>query len=150
MNIVRWNPLGEMVSLRDAMDRLFEDSFVGPLSAASNGQLLAVPVDIYATENEVVVKAALPGVKPEEVSVTIEADCLTIQGETKAEHETKTGTYLRQEHRYGAFCRQIMLPSEVNADAASAAYENGVLKITLPKAEVAKPKQIKVQTATQK
>jgi len=95
MAITRWQPFAELVSLRQAMDRLFEDSFVSPtrlLTALAPD--VGVPIDVYGTENDVVVRAALPGVKPEEVDISITGDTLTIKGETKAEEETKREDYL--------------------------------------------------------
>ena len=146
MNIVRWEPFRELVSLRDAMDRLFEDSFVRP-SRLFRGitEVQTVPLNIYQTENEVVVRAAIPGVKPEEVELTITGDTLTIKGETKAEREAKGEDYLCQELRYGAFTRSVTLPGQLRTDKAEAKFENGVLTVSIPKAEEAKPRAIKVE-----
>ena len=146
MAITRWQPFAELVSLRQAMDRLFEDSFVSPtrlLTALAPD--VGVPVDVYGTENEVVVRAALPGVKPEEVDISITGDTLTIKGETKAEEETKRENYLYRERRYGAFYRMVTLPSGLNTDQAEATFDNGVLTLTIPKSERVKPKVIKVK-----
>ena len=145
MSITRWQPFTELMSLRQAMDRLFEDSFVSPsriLGAFGSG--VTTPVDMYHTTNDIVVKAALPGVKPEEVDITITGDTLTIKGKTKAE-EVKREDYLYQEHRYGAFSRSVTLPSGLNTDEAEATFDNGILILTIPKVEKVKPKQIKVK-----
>jgi len=139
MAITRWQPFAELVSLRQAMDRLFEDSFVSPtrlLTALAPD--VGVPVDVYGTENEVVVRAALPGVKPEEVDISITGDTLTIKGETEAEEETKRENYFYRERRYGAFYRMVTLQAE-------ATFDNGVLTLTIPKSERVKPKVIKVK-----
>lgn len=130
------------------MDRLFEDSFVRPwrlLGLWDNGY--AFPADMYHTPEAVVIKASLPGVKPEEVDITISEGTLTIKGEHKAEEETKQEDYLYQERRYGSFCRSFTLPSHLHTEKAEAIFEQGVLTLTIPKAEEVKPKQIKVKGA---
>ena len=145
-NLVRWEPWSDLVSLREAMDRLFEESFVRPRTgwlAPLGAESLAV--DMYETDNEVVVKTAVPGVKSEDIDVSITGDVLTIKGETKVEEKVEKANYVRQERRYGAFSRSITLPSTVVADKALAEFENGVLTLTLPKAEEVKPKTIKIQ-----
>jgi HSP20 family protein len=143
-NITRWDPFGEMVGLRQAMDRLFDESITRPWRLLGDGTTL-VPLDAYETEDELVVKASLPGVKPEDVDVSIMGDTLSIKGELKAEEETKEPSYHRQERRYGSFHRVLTLPSQVEADKAEAVFENGVLTLTMPKAEAAKPKTITVK-----
>jgi len=147
MSITRWEPFHELVSLRQAMDRLFEDSFVRPSQLASVfGKGLTPPVDMYEADNEVVVKVALPGVKPEELDINITGDTLTIKGETKVKQETKQENYLRQECCYGAFARSLTLPAGLKTDKAEASLDNGMLTLAIPKAEEAKPKVIKVKT----
>jgi len=146
MSIVRWDPFSDLVSLREAMNRLFEESFVRP--SVAGGQLTtarSMPIDVYQTDNEVVVKATMPGVKPEDVEVSVTDDLLTITGEAKEESEVKRENYVLQERRYGTFYRQITLPTIVEADKAKAVFENGILTLTLPKSEKVKPKTIKVQ-----
>jgi HSP20 family protein len=135
------------MSLRQAMDRLFEDSVVSSSRiSGAFGSGVTTPVDMYHTtnDNDIVVKAALLGVKPEEVDITITGDTLTIKGKTKAE-EVKREDYLYQEHRYGAFSRSVTLPSGLNTDEAEATFDNGILILTIPKVEKVKPKQIKVK-----
>lgn len=148
-DVIRWEPFREMMSLRDAMDRLFEDSFVRPSRVlwpqAGRGEL---PVDMYQTANDLVIKAAVPGLKPEEVDISITGDTLTIKGEHKEEKEAKEQDYFCRECRYGAFSRSLTIPIPVKTDKAEATFENGVLTITLPKAEEVKPKQIKVKAKT--
>jgi len=128
------------------MDRLFEDSFVRPSrfwpDRLGRGEL---PIDMYQTANEVIVKASLPGVKPEEVDISITGDTLTIKGEHKEEQEVKQEDYFRKERYYGAFSRSLVLPVQVQSDKAEATFENGILTLTLPKAEEVKPKQIKIK-----
>lgn len=145
-NLARWDPWGDAVSLREAMDQLFEESFIRPRrdwSAPYEGEALAV--DMYETDDEVVIKTAIPGVKAEDVDISVTDDLLTIQGETKAEEKVEKANYVRQERRYGAFARHLSLPSTVVAEQATADFEDGVLTLSLPKAEEAKPKTIKVK-----
>ena len=145
MSMIRWEPFREMVSLRQAMDRLFEDSFIRPSRLRPEPRADELPIDMYQTKDDVVVKAALPGVKPEEVDITITGDTLTIKGEHKEEQESKGEDYLYKEHRYGTFSRSVTIPPQVKSDEAEATFENGVLTLTIPKAEEIKPKQIKVK-----
>lgn len=144
MTISRWEPFGELVTLRDAMDRLFEDSFVRPGRTSRAERALALPVDAYATENELVIMASIPGVEPDDVQVTIEGDTLTIKGEFKPPLENVN--YLFQERRFGPFYRQLQINIPVQADQAEASFDKGVLTLTIPKAEELKPRQIKVKT----
>ncbi len=146
MAIDRWHPFTELMSLRQAMDKLFEDSFVRPSRAlATLGELTVPALDVYQTPTEVVVKATLPGVKPEDVSIDITGETLTIKGETKAEEEVRKEDYIYQERRYGAFSRSVVLPGGLKTDKAEAIIEDGVLTLTIPEAEEAKPKAIKVK-----
>ena len=148
MDLVRWDPFREMTSLRDAMDRLFEESFIRPSRFWPDRlERVELPIDMYQTANDVVVKASLPGIKPEEVDITISGDTLTIKGEHKEEQKVKQEDYLRKERYYGAFSRSLILPVQVKSDKAEAVFENGILTLTLPKAEEVKPKQIKVKAS---
>jgi HSP20 family protein len=146
MAIERWQPFSELMSLRQVMDKLFEDSFVRPSRAlAALGEVTVLALDVYQTPNEVVVKATLPGLKPEDVSIDITGETLTIRGESKAEEEVKRENYLYQERRYGSFSRSVVLPSGLKPDKAEATMEDGVLTLTIPKSEEVKPKAIKVK-----
>ncbi len=148
-NLVRLEPAREMLSLREAMDRLFEESFLRPGSfGVSDSASAMLPMDMYETENDVVVKAAIPGVKPEDIEVTVTGDLLSIKGEFRSETEQKDEkrNYHRQERRYGSFCRQVTLPAGVNADACAADFENGVLTLKLPKVEEAKVKKVQIHS----
>lgn len=146
MAITRWEPFQDMVSLRDAMDRLFQESFIRPTTRFLTKES-AMPLDIHETGNEVVVTASLPGIKPEDVEITITGDLLTIKGEVKADQTVKQEDYILQERRYGAFCRSVTIAMPVVADKAEAKFEHGVLTLTLSKVEEVKPKQIKVTTS---
>jgi HSP20 family protein len=141
--IRRTNPLGELVSLRQAMDRLFEDSFVRPRTAMT-GEEHQLALDIRTTGDELVVEAALPGVKPEDVDVTVLGDTLTISAAHQAEQSREDEGYTYREIRRGSFSRTITLPAGVKSDAASATFENGMLTLRFPKAEEAKPRQIRI------
>jgi HSP20 family protein len=144
-SLIKWEPLSDLVSLRDAMDRLFEDSFVHMrgLPAIFGSEPLAL--DVFETTDSVVVKTAVAGVKPEEIEITITGDLLTIKGETRAEEKVEKANYIRQERRYGAFQRSVQLPGSLVTDKAEATFEDGVLTLTIPKSEESKPKTIKVE-----
>jgi HSP20 family protein len=145
-NIVRWNPVRDMVSLREAMDRLFEDSFVRPRSWLSPVEgVSTLALDVLENDDDVTVRASVPGLKPEDIEISVRGETLTIKGETKDEKEEKSGNYHLRERRYGAFQRSIVLPTLVNADKAQAEFEQGVLTLTLPKVEAVKPKSIKIK-----
>ena len=133
--------------MRDTMDRLFDRGFSRPwrLLTWENGQGF-FPVDLYETDDEVVVTASLPGVKPEEVQISVTGDTLTVKGETKDEHEEKQPSYYRKERRCGAFQRSLTLPVAVDADQADATFEQGVLSLRLPKVAEVRPKTIAVKT----
>jgi HSP20 family protein len=147
-NITRYDPLSEMVTLRQAMDRLFEDSFVSPLTMRTfNGEAPGPALDVHETGDEIVVTAALPGIKAEDVDITITGQTLSIRGEFKADENVQRDQYLYRERRYGAFHRQLQLPVRVQGDATSATFEDGLLKLSIPKAEEVKPRQIQVKAA---
>jgi len=144
--VVRWEPFNEMVSLRDAVNSLFEDSFIRPGAwpLPFDGGSLSVPADVIETKDNIVVKLSAPGVKPEEIDIAVVGDTLTIKGEMKSEEQFEEGSYIRKERRFGSFQRTFSLPASVASDKAKAEFEHGVLTLTLPKAEQAKPKSIKV------
>jgi len=142
--LTRWEPFRELMSLREAMDRLFEESFVRPWGLWS-GEEGALAVDMYETPDEVVVRTALPGVDPKDVDISIVGDTLIIKGEAKAEEEVEEVNYICRERRYGTFSRSLQLPSNVASDKATAEYLNGILTLRLPKREEAKPKRIEVK-----
>ncbi|HUH96438.1 MAG TPA: Hsp20/alpha crystallin family protein [Anaerolineales bacterium] len=142
-NLIRWEPEREMMTLREAMDRLFDDAFTRPLSL--NESWHGPAIDMYQTDNDVVVKAALPGLKADDVQINITGDTLSIQGEMKEKNETKEKNYHIREQRWGTFQRSVMLPTSIVSDKAKAEFEDGVLTITLPKAEEVKPKVVTVK-----
>jgi HSP20 family protein len=145
-NLVRWDPVRDMMSLREAMDRLFEESFVHPrgvLAPVEGAATLAL--DVFESDDDVTVRASIPGVNPDDIDISVTGDVLTIKGETSEEREEKQGNYHLRERRYGAFQRSVNLPAPVNTDKAEAEFKNGVLTLTLPKVEEVKPKSIKIR-----
>lgn len=141
-NLIQWKPGRDMMTLRDAMDQLFDEAFTRPFGTME----FSMPaVDLYQTNDEVMVKAALPGMKSDEVEISITGEMLTLKGETRQEDEKTDASYLIREQRYGRFERSLTLPTEVQSDKAKAEFENGVLTITLPKAEQVRPKTITVK-----
>ncbi len=129
------------------MDRLFDDAFTRPFSLMREGgsNWTSPAIDLYQTNDAVVVKAALPGIQADEVQINVSGDVLTIKGETKQEEEKKDKSWHIREHRWGAFERSVTLPIGVLSDRAKADFENGILTITLPKAEEVRPKTITVK-----
>ena len=149
MSIVRWEPFRDFMTLREAMDRLFEDSFVGPRPrewvSAAEGTLA---LDLYQTDDAAVVKTAVPGVKPDDIDITVSGNTLSISGETKEEEEVKEENYIRRERRVGSFSRSVVLPEGLEVDKAEASFEDGVLTLTIPKAPESKPKVVKITGKT--
>jgi len=137
------------MTLRDAMDRLFDDAFTRPFSLARNGgpTWTSLPVDMYQTKDDIVVKAILPGVRPNDVEISVTGDVLTIKGEMNQESEQKERAWHIREHRQGSFERSLTLPLSTVPDKAKAEFENGILTITLPKAEAVKPKAITIKAS---
>jgi HSP20 family protein len=145
MTLIRRGGFGDLLSLRQAMDRLFEESFVNPGTwQFGDGQL--VPVDVRATADEVVVEAILPGVKPEDVDITMEGNTLTLAGDTSSKTEGEREGLLLTEIRRGRFSRTLTLPAGLEPDKATATFEDGVLTLRIPKAELVRPRQIKIST----
>ena len=144
MNFVRWNPLNEMSLLQNHMNRLFDTALQG-WPGDSNGTTQWTPVaDIYESENELVVNLDLPGVDPKMVDIRVENNILSIRGERQFEDKQNKENFHRVERSYGPFARSFTLSTAVDADKIRANYKSGVLSITLPKAEAAKPKRIQI------
>ena len=143
-SITRFEPFRGVTSLQEQINRLFSETFD---RSTDEGSLTtwAPAVDIYETEQELVVKADLPDVKPEDLDIRVENNILTIRGERKLEKKVKENNYLRIERSYGSFSRSFSLANTVNTEAIKADYKDGVLTLSIPKREEAKPKQIKVQ-----
>jgi len=145
MAIIRWDPYRDLVTLRDRMNRLFED-VSGPRSEERDvmASAWAPSVDIYENENEVVLAAEIPGVEEKDVEIKVEDGNLTLRGERKFEKETKEENYHRIERSYGSFFRSFALPSYIDQDRIEAEHENGVLKIRMPKRSELKPRKVKI------
>jgi HSP20 family protein len=146
MPIERWDPFRDVVSLRDAMNSLLQESFVRPQGPSSTPT--ALPLDVCENEHEFVIKASLAGVRPEDVQITVHGDTLTIRGESQAEQEKSGETWHLRERRVGSFQRAIGLGTPINTEKAQARFDHGVLTLTLPKAEEARPKQIRIGGGT--
>jgi HSP20 family protein len=142
-SISRFEPFRSASSLPDQLNRLFNEAF-DRRSEEGNLTAWAPSVDIYESEHELVVKADIPDVKPEELDIRVENNILTIRGERKFEKSVSENNYLRVERSYGSFARSFSLANTVNSEAIKADYKNGVLTLSIPKREEAKPKQIKV------
>lgn len=146
--LVRRAGVAPFITLRDAMNSLFEDSFVWPTMGWQAGWR-SFPADVYDTGEDIVVRAQLPGVTPEQLNVQVVGNTLTIRGEVKHEYgpSKENGGFYRQELVSGTFERSFTLPTEVDSAKATAKLEHGILTLTLPKAEAAKPKQIQISAA---
>jgi HSP20 family protein len=151
MAIVRWEPFRDLVSLQDRMNRLFDSSYRGVGAAGEEDWALggswAPAVDIFEHEGNIVLKAELPGVDPKDVDVRVENNVLTLRGERKFDSEVKRESYHRVERSYGTFARSFTLPAVVDTGNIKAEFKEGVLRVTLPKREEAKPKQISISVA---
>jgi len=141
-DIIRWDPFRELLDMRRDWESVFDDRFFRPMT--QNGWH-APRVDMYQTGDEVVVDAAMPGIKAEDVDIQVTGDMLTIKAERKEEEERKGATYHMREQRYHSYARSLLLPATVKADKAVAEVKDGVLHLTLPKAEEAKTKTITVK-----
>jgi HSP20 family protein len=149
MTIVRRpSPVRDLLSMRTAMDRFFDDDFrpLQWLSGSYGGP--ALPLDVTADADSVTIEAALPGIKPDDVDITLENGTVTISGKTADERTADEGSYVLQEIRRGSFSRTVALPSGLEPDKARATFENGILRLEIPKAEQLKPRQIKISPVT--
>jgi HSP20 family protein len=144
----RPSPFGEMLTLRQAMDRLFDDDFRPArwLSGGPDGP--ALPLDVTTDANMLTIEAALPGIKPDDVDITVENGTVTISGRTADERTAEEGAYVLQEIRRGNFSRSVTLPTGLEPDKARATFDNGILRLEIPKAEQVKPRQIKISTVS--
>jgi HSP20 family protein len=145
--IARWEPFHGVSTLPEQINRLFNDTFERR-GEESSLTAWAPAVDIYETEQELVLKADLPDVNPKDLDIRVENNILTIRGERKFEKKVNEENYLRVERSYGSFARSFTLANTVNSEAIKAEYHSGVLTLSIPKREEAKPKQIKVNVGT--
>jgi HSP20 family protein len=145
MAIVRWNPWTDLVDLHNQVDQLFQSmSGDGERQNGGVSEYMNLPVDIRQTETEFLIEASVPGFTPEQVELTFDDGVLTIRGQHTQEREQKDGQYVRRERRQASVYRQVGLPAEVRADEIRASFENGVLRVTVPRAQKAQPKRIPV------
>jgi HSP20 family protein len=144
--ITLWRPRRELLSLGESVDRFFDDWFVGPRTLWPMPILSSVfPVDVYREDGSLVVKAEVPGVTSDELDISVKDNVLTISGESRAEEEVEEENYVRRERRYGSFSRSLALPVEAEGDKAEAAFEDGVLTVTIPIAEEPQPEAVKIE-----
>ena len=145
MTITRWSPMNDLVSLREAMDRLFEDSFIKPSTwtGLAAGQV-AVPVDLWETNDAYHMRADLPGITPDAIDINVTADTVALMGESKTQQDVSTEGWLRQERRVGKFQRAFTLPVQIDPDKVQATFTHGVLELVLPKADQVKPRTVKI------
>jgi HSP20 family protein len=150
MTIVRRpSPVRDLMSMRSAMDRFFDDDF-RPLQWLSGSYAgPSLPLDVTATADAVTIEAALPGIKPDDVDITVENGAVTISGKTADERSADEGSYVLQEIRRGSFSRTVTLPNGLEPDKATATFENGILRLEIPKAEQLKPRQIKISPVSE-
>ncbi len=141
--VIRRNPVREMLTFRNALDRMFDDSFFAPFKS---GDLVdwGLPLDVMEKDDNFIVKASIPGINPADLEITLENDVLTLKGETKSETDEQTERYHLRERRVGRFGRAITFPVRVNGEAVNADYKDGVLTLTVPKAEEVKPRRINI------
>lgn len=147
--LTRWEPFREMRRVHDMLDRAFEEGLLGNVNDGLSLYEGLAPVDVYQTDDAIVVEASMPGVKPDDIDISVTGDTLTIRGEVREIKNTGNGDgrqYHVRERRYSRFARSLTLPSMVDANKADAEIENGILTLTIPKAEEAKPRQITVKT----
>ena len=147
----RPSPFGELLSLRQAMDRLLEDSFVRPRGtwgANAGAEGAPLPLDVSTTNDALVIEAALPGVRPDDVEITVEDGTLTIRGSGRQERREQDGDVLVQEIRRGEVSRSLSLPNGLEPDKAEATFEDGILTLRIPRAEQVKPRQIRISPTT--
>jgi HSP20 family protein len=139
--------LTDLVSVRDMFDRLFDERFFRPIGLADGERELKPALDVFTTAENVVAKVALPGVKPDDVEITISDDLVTVSGSFTEEHETEEKGYLHRDLSRGAFHRSFTLPAAVKSDDAKAIFKDGVLTLTIPRTEEIKPRHVKVETS---
>jgi HSP20 family protein len=145
MAVIKWSPAREIASLQQGINRLFEDVFSQPGSYDSDAMgAWRPPVDIVDTQEAIVIFAEIPGVDKEEVAIEVKDNVLSIQGERVVDSSIGNGSYYRSERVFGKFRRSFALPAMVRTDHINASFKNGVLKITIPKPEEEKPRQVKI------
>ena len=143
-NMIRWEPMRQMMSMRDVMDNMLQEFYDRPFGLREMG---FPTMDLVQTEEDVIIKATLPGIKPDDLEITFTDNTLTIKGQTQEDQEVKEANYHLRERRFGSFARSVSLGSHINVEKIQANYDSGVLTLTLPKAEEVKPKRIAIKSA---
>ena len=146
MQLVRWTPMGNLLSFQHDMNRMFDQFFHGGNGEEAKVSTWRPSVDIYETDDALVIKAELPGVSKDDVSIDVHQNRLTLRGQRKHETDVKDEHYHRVERSYGSFQRSFTLPATVDAEKAEASFKDGVLELRLPRLESAKPRQIAIQS----
>ncbi|HEY53930.1 MAG TPA: Hsp20/alpha crystallin family protein [Caldilineae bacterium] len=145
--LMQWDPFREMAAWRSAMDRMFEESLAWPVGFGPQPQGYSLALDVLEKPEEFVIETAIPGIDPNELDISLSDNVLTIKGETKAEKDMEDARYHLRERLFGNFARSVSLPAPVDVDAVEATYENGVLRLNIPKTEEAKPHKITVHSS---
>lgn len=144
-NVIRWNPWAEMFALHNQMDQLFNGTLAGDGGANETSTL---PIDVHQTDDAFVIEASVPGFAPDQVEVTLHEGVLTVRGSRESTSESDKKDYIRRERRMASVFRQVTLPSDIRSDEISAAFENGVLTVTVPRVPKAQPRRIPVQASS--
>jgi HSP20 family protein len=144
----RPSPFSELLTLRQAMDRLFDDTVFRPFATYAPSELARLALDVRSAADALLIEAALPGVKPEDVEITVENGTLTIRSEDRSERSDEEGDWLVREISHGSLMRTVTLPTGLEPDKAEATFEHGVLRLRIPKAEQVKPHQIQIRPVT--
>ena len=145
-SLTRWNPWSDLFSLHDQMDRLFDEAFgsVAPAGTGGGETVLTLPIDVRQTDQAFVIEASVPGFTPDDVEVTLDGNVLTIKGNRRQDTEDRQQGWIRRERRTASVYRQVALPNEVRSEEITASFHNGVLTLTVPRAQKAHPKRIPV------
>ena len=149
MTVVRWEPLRELGSLQNEMNRLFNTVFDAPAGNGGTHAPLDAAMDLVETDDHFVLRADLPGLSEDDIKIELEDGTLTVSGERKAEHESKNEGYYRVERAFGSFSRSLTLPQGIDPEAVTASFDRGVLEVRVPKPEQRKPRRIEIGGAAQ-
>ncbi len=145
MSIINWDPFNEIREIQNAVNKLFDESLFKRKGTKRELGFWEPVVDIVETKDNYKVRAEMPGIPKDDIEISVSGDVLTIKGEKKQEKEEKDSNFYKRERVYGMFQRQLVLPQDIEADKIKANYKDGVLEVTIPKGEAAKPKKIKVE-----
>ena len=153
MGILRWDPFSDMVTLRDQINRMFEESMsrnTGRPAAPAPSRTWAPVVDILEDNDKIAIKVDLPGIKQDDIHIDLTGDVLTLSGERRFEDEERKDSYVRVERIYGSFQRSFQLGVPIEVDKVTASYQDGILTVTLPKSEAVKPRRVEIKASSDK